>query len=87
MKKFIFGFLFFVILGSSTQTHASSKNKETYEYLDLFGKIFDRVRSKYVDEVADKHAASRKSRRSSRRRSGRSSRQGVIANSRPPFYV
>jgi len=54
MKKFIFGFLFFVILGSSAQTHATSKNKETYEYLDLFGKIFDRVRSKYVDEVTDK---------------------------------
>ena len=54
MKKFIFGFLFFVILGSSAQTHATSKNKGTYEYLDLFGKIFDRVRSKYVDEVTDK---------------------------------
>ena len=54
MKKFIFGFLFFVILGSSAQTHATSKNKEAYEYLDLFGKIFDRVRSKYVDEVTDK---------------------------------
>ena len=54
MKKFIFGFLFFVILGSSAQTHATSKNKETYKYLDLFGKIFDRVRSKYVDEVTDK---------------------------------
>jgi len=54
MKKLIFGFLFFVILGSSTQTYATSKNKETYEYLDLFGQIFDRVRSKYVDEVTDK---------------------------------
>ena len=54
MKKFIFGFLFFTILGSSAQTYATSKNKETYEYLDLFGQIFDRVRSKYVDEVTDK---------------------------------
>ena len=54
MKKFIFGFLFFTILGSSAQTYATSKNKQTYEYLDLFGQIFDRVRSKYVDEVTDK---------------------------------
>jgi len=30
-----------------------SKNKETYEYLDLFGQIFDRVRSQYVDNVTD----------------------------------
>ena len=29
------------------------KNKETYEYLDLFGQIFDRVREEYVDEVTD----------------------------------
>jgi carboxyl-terminal processing protease len=31
----------------------ASKNKETYEYLDLFGQIFDRVRSQYVDNVTD----------------------------------
>ncbi|MBT3776853.1 MAG: S41 family peptidase, partial [Pelagibacteraceae bacterium] len=31
----------------------ASKNKETYEYLDLFGQIFDRVRSEYVEEVTD----------------------------------
>ena len=32
---------------------AAPKNKETYEYLDLFGQIFDRVRSSYVEEVTD----------------------------------
>ena len=37
----------------SFEINAASKNKETYEYLDLFGKIFDRVRSDYVDEVTD----------------------------------
>ena len=53
MKKIIFNFLFFTLLASSLQIQAASKNKETYEYLDLFGQIFDRVRLKYVDEVTD----------------------------------
>ena len=38
---------------SSFTAHSASKNKETYEYLDLFGQIFDRVRSEYVEEVTD----------------------------------
>ncbi len=42
--------LLFVI--NSLEAH--SKNKETYEYLDLFGQIFDRVKSDYVEEVTDK---------------------------------
>jgi len=33
--------------------NTASKNKETYEYLDLFGQIFDRVRSQYVENVTD----------------------------------
>ena len=53
MKKFIFSLLFFTVLMTVLQTQAASKNKETYEYLDLFGQIFDRVKSKYVDEVTD----------------------------------
>ena len=53
MKKFIFSFLFLAFLATINQTYAASKNKETYEYLDLFGQIFDRVKSKYVDEVTD----------------------------------
>ena len=53
MKKFIFSFLFLTFLITINQAYAASKNKETYEYLDLFGQIFDRVRSKYVDEVTD----------------------------------
>ncbi len=48
LLKFIL--LFLVI---SFDVSATSKNKETYEYLDLFGKIFDRVRSDYVDEISD----------------------------------
>jgi carboxyl-terminal processing protease len=46
--------LFIIIIITSFQIDAaSSKDKETYEYLDLFGQIFDRVRKEYVDEVTD----------------------------------
>ena len=33
--------------------NASSTDKEKYKYLDLFGQVFDRVRSTYVEEVSD----------------------------------
>ncbi len=33
---------------------ASSDEEEKYKYLDLFGQVFDRVRSSYVEEVSDK---------------------------------
>ena len=42
-----------IILLASFSAHSTSKNKETYEYLDLFGQIFDKVRSEYVEEVTD----------------------------------
>ena len=53
MKK-----IFLIVFFSTTaflniSVEAKSKNKETYEYLDLFGQVFDRVRSTYVDEVSD----------------------------------
>ena len=44
--------IFLIFLGSFS-AQSASKNKETYEYLDLFGQIFDRVRSQYVEEVTD----------------------------------
>ena len=53
MKKILLSFLFLIILTTISQTQAASKNKETYEFLDLFGQIFDHVRSKYVDDVTD----------------------------------
>ena len=53
MNKFILSFCIFAVLTFFSQAQAISKNKEAYEYFDLFGKIFDRVRSKYVDEVTD----------------------------------
>jgi len=43
----------FCIITLGVASNAASKNKETYEYLDLFGQIFDRVRSQYVDNVTD----------------------------------
>ena len=42
-----------IICLASFAAHGNSKNKETYEYLDLFGQIFDKVRSEYVEEVTD----------------------------------
>ena len=42
-----------IIFLASFSANSTSKNKETYEYLDLFGQIFDKVRSEYVEEVTD----------------------------------
>ena len=42
-----------IIFLTSFSAQSNSKNKETYEYLDLFGQIFDKVRSEYVEEVTD----------------------------------
>ncbi len=42
-----------IIFLTSFSAHSNSKNKETYEYLDLFGQIFDKVRSEYVEDVTD----------------------------------
>ncbi len=50
-KCLIILFSFFLIL--SFPTLSKQKSKETYEYLDLFGQVFDRVRSSYVDNVSD----------------------------------
>ena len=53
MKFFVKYFTAFLIFLGSFSAQSASKNKETYEYLDLFGQIFDRVRSEYVEEVTD----------------------------------
>ena len=53
MKKiFLYLLLFFFVINGSNVS-AESKNKETYELLDLFGQISDRVRSSYVEEITD----------------------------------
>jgi len=51
--KLIYSILILFLL-SSFKVYAVTKNKDTYEYLDLFGQIFDRVKSEYVEEVTDK---------------------------------
>ena len=51
MKKIILKIVFLIFLIIPLEVNGASKNKDTYEYLDLFGQIFDRVRSEYVDEV------------------------------------
>ena len=54
MNKFLLTVLAFsLILFNSFSIFSAPKNKETYEYLDLFGQVFDRVRSSYVDDVSD----------------------------------
>ena len=52
IKYFLINF-FAICLIFSFPASAKTKSKETYEYLDLFGQIFDRVRSDYVEEVTD----------------------------------
>ena len=53
MKLFVKYSVTILIFLVSFSAQSASKNKETYEYLDLFGQIFDRVRSQYVEEVTD----------------------------------
>ena len=49
IKFIILSFLFVAFCKSTF-----AKNKETYEFLDLFGQIFDQVRKNYVEEVTNK---------------------------------
>jgi len=49
--KLILLFTFIALL--APKTYGSSSDEEKYKYLDLFGQVFDRVRSSYVEEVTD----------------------------------
>ena len=49
--KVILLFTFITLL--APKTYGSSSDEEKYKYLDLFGQVFDRVRSSYVEEVTD----------------------------------
>ena len=42
-----------LIILIAPNTYGSSSDEEKYKYLDLFGQVFDRVRSSYVEEVTD----------------------------------
>jgi len=53
MIKFFLIIIYSLFILTQLPVQAAPKNKETYEYLDLFGQIFDRVRSSYVEEITD----------------------------------
>ncbi len=42
-----------LIIVLAPKAYGSSSDEEKYKYLDLFGQVFDRVRSSYVEEVTD----------------------------------
>ena len=44
-------YIFLIFFSSSIYSY--DNNEEKYKYLDLFGQVFDRVRSSYVEEVSD----------------------------------
>ncbi len=46
-------FVYTFIITFSFSSYASNNDEEKYKYLDLFGQVFDRVRSSYVEEVSD----------------------------------
>ena len=51
MKKILI-YIFFLFFSAVLYSNNASSN-EKYELLDLFGQVFERVRSDYVEEVTD----------------------------------
>ena len=58
MKRFVLLVAFIAALGTTglsaqgaTEASKKDKNKETFPQLELFGTVFDRIRSDYVEEV------------------------------------
>lgn len=54
MTKLLIKLIVLALMLVASYKNVFAKNKETYELLDLFGQIFDRVRENYVEEVTDK---------------------------------
>ena len=54
LKKIFINFIYITIIIFSFSSSASNNDEEKYKYLDLFGQVFDRVRSSYVEDVSDK---------------------------------
>ncbi|MDE0717461.1 MAG: peptidase S41, partial [Rhodospirillaceae bacterium] len=59
MKRIALAVLFLVsatiaVPASAPVRAADEKEPDTYRYLDLFGAVFERVRSGYVEKVTDK---------------------------------
>ena len=53
LKDIFIRFIYIFIIAFSSSSYASNNDEEKYKYLDLFGQVFDRVRSSYVEEVSD----------------------------------
>ncbi len=53
LKVIFIKFIYAFIINFSFSSYASNNDEEKYKYLDLFGQVFDRVRSSYVEEVSD----------------------------------
>lgn len=53
VRSFAFAFLIGTICASPAMAKEGSGDESTYELLNLFGEVFDRVRTDYVEEVSD----------------------------------
>ena len=54
MSKYLVIILFFLSFFTLNPVLSKENKKETYEQLDLFGQVFDLIKSKYVEEVKSK---------------------------------
>ena len=54
LKRIFIKFIYIAIIIFSFSSYASNNDEEKYKYLDLFGQVFDKVRSSYVEDVSDK---------------------------------
>ena len=54
MGKYLVVILFILSFFTLNPVHSKENKKETYEQLDLFGQVFDLIKSKYVEEVKSK---------------------------------
>ena len=54
IHKYLVILLFFLSFVAVSPANSKESKKETYEQLDLFGQVFDLVKSKYVEEVKSK---------------------------------
>ena len=51
ISKYLVIILLFLSFFTLNPVHSKENKKETYEQLDLFGQVFDLIKSKYVEEV------------------------------------
>ena len=54
ISKYVVIILFMMGCSMPNPVHSKENKRETYEQLDLFGQVFDLIKSKYVEEVKSK---------------------------------